>query len=177
MQKRSQRQAWSNGSSDHRLVYAVVNLKKKKEKPIMKVHGCKNIDRSKLEVDFNTGPWDICNVFDDVEDSLWAWEFLYKNIMKDHIKTGKVKIRAKSHPWDNTTIRKMMNKRYRLLLRAQRTKCDDHWEEYRKARNETTKMCRITELNYWKGRLENASNSKEFWVQKMRCRVKEYATR
>ncbi len=57
-----------------------------------------------------------------------------------------------------------MNKRYRLLLRLQRTKCEDHWKEYRKARNETTKMCQITELNYWKERLENASNSKEFWV-------------
>ena len=76
--------------------------------------------RSKLGVDFDTAPWDICNVFDDVEDSVW--EFLYKNIIEDHIKERKVKIKAKSHPWVNTTIRKMMNKRYRLLLRAQRTK-------------------------------------------------------
>ena len=29
-------------------------------------------------------------------------------------------------------------------------------------------MCRITEPNYWKGRLENRSNSKEFW-----CAVNE----
>lgn len=51
------------------------------------------------------------------------------------------------------------------MLRAQRTKCEDHWKEYknRKAGNETTKMCRITELNYWKGRLESASNSKQCW--------------
>ena len=92
--------------------------KRKKEEPILKeVHDYKNTDRSKLEVDFDTAPWDICNVFDDEEDSVWA------------------------------------------LV----TKCDDHLEEYRKARNETTEMCRITELNYWKGRLGNSFNSKEFW--------------
>ena len=158
LEKMTNSGTWSNGLSDHHLVYTVVSLKKKQEKPILKeVQNYKNIDRSTLstlEVDFDSTPWDICNVFDDVEDSVWAWEFLYKNIMKDHIKKRKAKIRAKSHPWVNSTIRKMMNKTYRLLLRAQRTKCEHHWKEYRKARNQTTKMCRISELNYWKGRLE-----------------------
>ncbi len=53
------------------------------------VHNYKNIDISKLEDDFNTAPWDICNVFDDVEDSVRTWDSLYKDIMKDHIKNAR----------------------------------------------------------------------------------------
>ena len=91
---------WINGLSDQHRVYAVVNVKKKKDKPILKeVHDYKNIDRSKFEVDFDTAALDICNVFDDVEDSVWAWELLYKNIMKDHIKNAKLRSEQIASHW------------------------------------------------------------------------------
>ena len=44
--------------------------------------------------------------------------------MKSHIHARRVKIRNGSLPWMNSSIRKELNKRYKLLLKAQQTPKD-----------------------------------------------------
>ena len=108
------------GISDHHLIYAVINLKRKRQKPTLKtVYDYKKVDLDSLQRDFAAAPWSICNVFDDLDDATWAWECLYKDIMKSHVHARRVKIRRGSLPWMNSSIRKELNKRYKLLLKAQ----------------------------------------------------------
>ena len=94
--------------SDHKLVFAVVNLKRQKQQPkIAFVRNYKNLDIGKLKEEFDVAPWWICNTFEDVEDVTYAWETLYKNILNSFVKTRKAKIRSNSLPWMTSAIRKL----------------------------------------------------------------------
>ena len=65
--------------SDHHLVYAVVNWQRQKSSPVIKeVTDFKNLNYNKLRHDLSTVPWSVCEIFDDVDDVAWAWEYLYK---------------------------------------------------------------------------------------------------
>lgn len=106
----------------------------------------------------------ICDIFDDIDDSVWAWETLYNYIINYHIPIRKVKIRSNSLPWMTSSLRKEMNKRYKLLILAQNTpKGSVEWSNYKKQRNLCTKLLRSAELAYWKDKFSNAKSSKEFW--------------
>ena len=86
------------GISDLHLIYAVVNLKRKRQKPTLKtVYDYKKVDLDSLRTDFAAAPWSICNVLDDLDDATWAWEYLYKDIMKFYIHAQRVKIRGGSY--------------------------------------------------------------------------------
>ena len=66
---------------------------------------------------------------------------MYKDIVESHITTRKAKIRSKSTPWMNSTIRKELNGRYKLLMKAQKTPNGSvEWSNYRKARNRCTNL-------------------------------------
>ena len=153
------------GISDHHLIYAVINLKRKRQKPTLKtVYDYKKVDLDSLKSDFAAAPWSICNVFDDLDDATWAWECLYKDIMKSHVHARRVKIRRGSLPWMNSSIRKELNKRYKLLLKAQQTpKGSQAWTDYKKARNHCTNLLRSAESNYWLSKFDETTSAKDFW--------------
>ena len=156
--------SYDAGTSDHHIVYALVKLRKKNERPVLKeVTSCKNVNLDQIRSDFESTPWDICSVFEEVDDIAWAWELLYKDIINNHLKRRKAKIRSNSLPWMNTLIRKSMNNRYKLLQKAQKSNDLNDWKEYKKARNHTTSLCGETERNYWRTKLENAKSSEDFW--------------
>ena len=100
----------------------------------------------------------VCDIFDDPDDSLWAWNHLYKEVRSDYIKERVAKVRAKSLPWMNSKIRKLMNKRFKLLKVTKRSKLTVDWEAYKEKRNEVTKALHVAEKNYWNKILNEASN-------------------
>lgn len=83
--------------------------------------------------------------------------------MNDYIPQRRVKIRSESLPWMNSHIRKTTNKRYRTLKRAKESGSKDLWDEYKKLRNEVTKLLRDAEANYWSQEFQNTESSKDFW--------------
>jgi len=88
---------------------------------------------------------------------------LYKNIIKEMVPEMKAKIRSKSVPWITSEIRKLMNKRYKLLKKFRQSKDKNDWDLYKKARNSITKLLRETEADYWCKEFREAKNTKEFW--------------
>ena len=81
----------------------------------------KKVGLDSLRTDLAAAPWSICNIFDDLDDDIWVWECLYKDIMKAHVHAQRVKIRRGSLQWLNSSLRKELNKRSKLLLKAQQT--------------------------------------------------------
>jgi hypothetical protein len=91
--------ACNPGISDHHLIYAVVNLRKIPQKPTFKtINDFKRVDVNALKQEFSSAPWNICEIFDDVDDAAGAWESLYKYIINHHIPLRKVKVRSNSLP-------------------------------------------------------------------------------
>ena len=116
-----------------------------------------------MKEEFDVAPWWICNTFEDVEDVTYAWETLYKNILNSFVKTRKAKIRSNSLPWMTSAMRKLMNRRYKLLRIWQRTKNPETRKKYKELRNLVSKQMREAEGNYWKEQFQEATSAKDFW--------------
>ncbi|KAL9972248.1 hypothetical protein ACROYT_G018519 [Oculina patagonica] len=111
---------FDTGIADHRLNYCVLHLFRKRSPAKLKtVVDWKHCDIKNFKDSLALVPWHTCNIFDDIDDNYWLAESLYKDLSKEFLKTRKAKIRDKSLPWMNSDIRKLMNKRYKLLVKAQ----------------------------------------------------------
>ena len=126
--------------SDHNLIYAVYKMHTDSSPPkTLIVRDYKNVNLDQLKEDFQSAPWQLIDLFDDVIDSLWCWEMLFNEIISDHVKTRKVKVKTKNQPWMTGDIRKMLNKRYRLFQKAKRSGNDSlTWKAYKQMRNTCT---------------------------------------
>lgn len=68
------------GISDHSLIYATLNLKKKTPQPkSIMVRDYKRLDLDAFGLDLATAPFYIASVFDDADDVQWAWQHLFDN--------------------------------------------------------------------------------------------------
>eukprot|EP00112_Aurelia_sp_Birch-Aquarium-sp1_P007890 Seg1860.6 transcript_id=Seg1860.6/GoldUCD/mRNA.D3Y31 product="hypothetical protein" protein_id=Seg1860.6/GoldUCD/D3Y31 len=89
---------------------------------------------------------------------------MYENIVEDHIKERKAKIRPDSLPWIDSKIRKMMNYRYKLLRKCDGTpSTSNEWKEYRRAKNEVNKLLRKAETRYWRDQFSEVTCKQDFW--------------
>ena len=163
--------------SDHKLVYVVIAPKRNKAQPVLKViRDFKNANIENLKNSMEKVPWWICNVFEDVNDSLYIFEKLYKDVVNEHIKLRTAKVRAKGLPWVTRDIKKAMNKRYKALMKWQQSKEDLLLKQkYKELRNNVTRMMREAETNYWKEQFNAAATSADFWkvVKKLKRKQKE----
>ena len=102
-------------------------------------------------------------------------EKLYKDVPTEILPKRKVKMRSKSLPWMNGDIRKLMNKRYKLLKQAQNTKDPKDFEKYKVLRNQVNAALRKAESKYWKDLLKSKDKgSRDFWtIVKKNSRIKE----
>ena len=153
------------GISDHHLVYCVFKLVIGKPKPtFITVNDYKKTNTESLRKDFEDAPWHLLDIFEEVEDSVFAWNCLYSDIVNQHVRKRKAKIRQKSLPWIDSHIRKEMNIRYKYLREAQSLPRDDEkWTIYKAKRNEVNRLLRRAESDYWKRTLNESSGPKDFW--------------
>ena len=151
--------------SDHNLIYVVYKLYVKPVPPkLITVKNYRNIDTAQLQRDFYSTPWDLIDLFDDEDDSLWCWEKLFHQTLSDHVKSRKAKVRTNSLCWMNTEIRKALNQRYKLFIQAKNAPKDSpKWKDFKKLRNKCTALIRKARIDYWKNEFEKSSNSKTFW--------------
>ena len=90
--------------------------------------------------DFEHAPWHLVSLFDDIDDCHFIWNSLYNDIIDHHLPSRKAKIRSKSLSWTDSSIRKGMNKRFKLLNEAKASGDPVKWSQYRKKkRNEVKK--------------------------------------
>lgn len=161
--------------SDHKLIYTVVKLTRNKELPeIRTVKNYKSVNKGEFKLALQNVPWWISNVFDDLDDVVNTWELLYKDVVNEFITERKVKLRKNSLPWVDLRIRKLLNKRFKLLKIWQQTKSPEAHKKYKEARNVANITMRKAEANYWRIEFSNATNSKEFWqlVKKIHWKTK-----
>ena len=81
-----------NSISDHDLVYVTLRLKKARSKPVyITTRSFKLYSPVDFNSDVSLAPWSIVDVFDDVEDKLYAFDLLFNEILDRHapVKTFK----------------------------------------------------------------------------------------
>lgn len=78
-----------------------------------------------------------------------------------HWKERKAQMRAKSLPWMDVGIRKITNKRYKQLRKAQKSGNSDDWKRYKESSNSVNKALKRAEAEYWKKTLSEAKGGPE----------------
>ena len=106
--------------SDHSLVYIVYNIKKDIETPeIRTVKDFKKVNLEELRTAVKQAPWSVCSVFQEVDDTAWAWNKLYTEVINEFVPVRKVKTKKTGLPWMIGKLRKLMNKRLKTLQKIQ----------------------------------------------------------
>ena len=72
--------------SDHGLFYGLMkeNVHQYQSK-IIAFRSTKNLDVEKLNENLPTAPWHVSDVFDDIDDTHFFWELLFKQILDEHL--------------------------------------------------------------------------------------------
>ena len=152
------------GISDHSFVYANFRMRKEKSSLMTKtINNYRTFNQQKFRNDIESAPWSVCEIFDDIDDQVWAWQHLYQEIVSDHIPTRQVRTRKNKLPWITNEIKKEQNKRYRLLKLYKANKDTLTWSLYKATRNRVKKLIRDAELTYWREQFAKSENSKHFW--------------
>ena len=111
------------GISDRNLIYATIRLKNKRPPPIIvKTRDYKRMDIRSSRDDIESAPFHIASIFDDPDDNLWVWQYLFNDLCDKLAPWKNVKIRSISAPWMTSDIRLKMNRRYKLFKEAVSTK-------------------------------------------------------
>ena len=77
------------------------------------------------------------------------WFDCFRGIVESYISHKTVTIRPRDKPWMNTTVRRAIRKRNRLLKIHCRVKSLVSWEKYRQQRNYTTALIRYNKQKYY----------------------------
>ena len=72
---------------------------------------------------------------DDIDDCHFTWNYSYNDIIDHHLPSRKAKIRS-NLPWTDSSIRKGMNERFKLLNEAKVSGDPVKWSQYRKKKKE-----------------------------------------
>lgn len=98
------------GISDHSFVYANLRMRKEKSSLMIKtINNYRTFNQQKFRNDIESAPWSVCEIFDDIDDQVWAWQHLYQEIVSDHIPTRQVRTRKNKLPWITNEIKNKTN--------------------------------------------------------------------
>ena len=156
------------GISDHLPVFVCRRFRKvchKSQDIFIQYRRTKNINKSGLMTSLSYVPWDICFVFDDIDDSLFAFESLLKDVLDEHIPVIEKRVNKQVQPpWMNNDIKEAMKERDKRLKRARRWNLTDDWLCYRRAKNKTTNLIKKAKRNFFSQSIdEHKGNPKGIW--------------
>ena len=109
-------------------------------------------------------PWCTVDCFDDIDDSLYAFNTLFNELLDKHAPIKKVKIRGRPSPYMTDEIREFMKTRDRWRKIARSTSNPDAWVTYTNLRNDVKREIRSAECAFAVDQvMSNPNNSSHLW--------------
>ena len=79
----------------------------------------KNLNHNEFVADLDNAPWSLLNMFDDVNEKLDTWEWIFNNVINRHTPIVKKRVKHKPLlPWMNNDILQLMHRRDQFKARA-----------------------------------------------------------
>lgn len=89
--------------SDHALIFGVIrDMIKTNKSKIIYFRSFKNFNIETFNQQLSLAPWHVGKIFEDVEDQLFYWNTLMKNIVDEHAPVRKTRVRDKDVPYMTT---------------------------------------------------------------------------
>ena len=127
--------------SDHSLVYTVLRLSvpRLRSRKIC-VRSFKNFDRGVFLQDLHNPLFHIMDIFDDVDDKLFAFESLYLGIINEHAPLKQFHVQGNQVPFMMEQWRKAIRHRNKLWKKFTHDRTDVHYALYKEQRNKCTSL-------------------------------------
>ena len=129
----------------------------------IKCRSFKNFDEDAFSEAVGIAPFEVAYVFDDVDDIYLAHEVLLTDLLNEHAPTKEKRVQSQRYPFINSNLRKAAYKKAMLFNKFNKWKTPANWEAYRKQRNLTTKLKRLSIRTYFDERCTEGPTSKDFW--------------
>ena len=154
-----------NSLSDHEMVGCIRKLHQARF--AAKVITCRNYSKyepEEMKEDFRNVNWEQVYNTNDVNEALTCFNRTVKAIFDRHAPQIVKRVKGKPCPWMNSDTRKMMTSRDRMLRKARRTKKEEHWNLYKKLRNQCNNKMKYAKSSFHKETLEeNSKKPRRFW--------------
>ncbi len=105
----------------------------------------------------------MCQIFDDPNDSHWAFTTLLEEAVNEHAPMKTRKLRRNQAPAMNKTWRQAINYRTALQTKYRKNPTDENFENFRKQRNLCVSLRRRSLCGYFRENCKDGSKSKSFW--------------
>jgi len=154
------------GLSDfHNLIACCTKIKLPKPKvKTIYYRSYKHFTAEDFRADIARIPFQIVELFDDVNDKYWAFSSLIDDVVDTHAPLKKKFLKKENCAHMNSKLRKIMFKKRMAQNKYWRDKGNKKkWEEYRLLRNEFVKESKISRRIYFKERCKDGLGNRNFW--------------
>ena len=125
----------------------------------------------------SNAPWSVVDSFDDLEDSLEAFNLLFNEIPDCHASVKKIKIRNRPNPFVTDEIRDLMKTRDHWRKEARKTNNLKAWASYGSLRGEVKRNLRVAEREFIAEQIRtNPNNTRCLWKTIRSCIPKKSAS-
>ena len=108
-------------------------------------------------------PFSIVEVFDEVDDKLYAFEQLYYEILNEHAPLKQTIVRGNQVPYMTEQWRKAIRHRNKLWRLFMRDRTDANYDHYKIQRNICTSLRRKAIKEHFMKKSSEPENPREFW--------------
>ena len=109
----------------------------------------KNFDENAFNTELDKVPFQVAFTFKDVDDTYWAYNKLFYEILDEHAPIKQKYLKKSSPPYMNSKYRKIIYQTRQAHNTYLKYKSKNNWEKYRKLRNLKTKVKRESITTYF----------------------------
>jgi hypothetical protein len=145
--------------NDHDTIFGTINIQLDKKKPYYReMWNFKEADFEAFREELAATDWDPCFTTQDPNKACDDWNKTFLGIAKNHVKVKKVLVRPSSQPWYTNDLRRFAREKHRARMKAQRSKTDADWADFRRLRNEYKDKTDAARLKYETTTLKDLAN-------------------
>ena len=155
------------GLSDYHNVIAVsTKISFPKRPPVVKYYrSFKKFDEKAFLSDIQNAPFQVVDIFTDINDAYWAFDYLLRDVVDQHAPLKKKFIKHTNAPFMNSALRKCMYQKRVAHNKARRDPQNSKkWEDFRVKRNKFVSLKRESMKTYFKERCADGPQSKKLWT-------------
>ena len=122
----------------------------------------KHFNEDDFTQDIAKAPFQVGEIFDDIDDKIWFYNNLLINVIETHAPMKRKLIKCKQVPYMNGKLRKAINVKAMLRRKFDKYRTDTAWFKYKAQRNLATNMKLASIRQYFAEQCSNTS--RDFWI-------------
>ena len=134
------------------------------ERRVLTYRSMNHFQHNEFTKDVGFIPFHVCEIFDEVDDILWAQQQLFSSVINAHAPLKRRRIRRRQVPYMNGSLRKIIHQRNMWRNRHFKDKRNTTARsKYIFFRNQATKLMKSSVNTYFRKECENRDSNKKFY--------------